>query len=101
MKKKKVEDHYVTEIIPNLKADPSYEEFWKREVFRDMKENCLTTCEDPIPYNAETDSFTVTTMAQSISYDLPDGNTVELVEDRMILLERMFNAIKSHPGVYG
>lgn len=101
VKKKKVEDHYVTEIIPNLKADPSYEEFWKREVFRDMKENCLTTCEDPIPYNAETDSFTVTTMAQSVSYDLPDGNTVELVEDRMILLERMFNAIKSHPGFYG
>ena len=101
LNKTKVEDHYVTEINNEIKADPSYENYWKGEIFRDMKENCLLTCEDVIPYNAENDSFTVTTMAQSISYDLPDGNTVELAEDRMLLLERVFNTVKNHPGFNG
>lgn len=31
-------------IIPDINAEPSYEEFWKREIFRDMKEVCLNTC---------------------------------------------------------
>ena len=35
---------------------------------RDLKEICLITSEEQIPYNIENDSFIVTQMIQSINY---------------------------------
>ena len=104
-KKNKIDNNnYEIEMINNeiLKnVDKTYEDFWKNEILRDLKETCLLTCEDQIPYNTENDTFTVTQMAQSINYELPDGNTIELIEDRMLLIERVFNIIKDHPGFGG
>ena len=57
---------------------------------------CLITSEVQIPYNIENDSFIVTEMIQSINYWLPDGNSNELIEDRILLIERVFLTIKNH-----
>lgn len=46
--KNKVDDHFVTEYLQNIKDDPSYENFWKKEIVRDVKENCLNVSEEPI-----------------------------------------------------
>ncbi|MCQ2815913.1 MAG: actin family protein [archaeon] len=100
-KKRKYEGKYIPDYLKDLKADLSFESFWKNEIYRDIKENCLITCDDSIPYNSETDTFNVTSMAQPITYDLPDGNTVELAEDRMLLIERVFNQIKNQPSFSG
>lgn len=101
LRKKRIEGKFISEYIKDIKCTKSVETFWKDEIYRDIKENCLITCDDSIPYNPETDTFTVTSMAQPISYDLPDGNTIELSEDRMLLIERVFNNIKNKPGFFG
>jgi actin-related protein len=104
-KKNKIDNNnYEIEMINNdilNKVDKSYEDFWKNEILRDLKETCLITSEEQIPYNIENDKFTVTQMVQSINYELPDGNTIELIEDRMLLVERVFNNIKNHIGFNG
>jgi len=46
--KNKVDDHFVTEYFRDIKDDPSYENFWKREIVRDIKENCLSVNEEPV-----------------------------------------------------
>ena len=101
IKRNNVDGENISQILSDVRVHPTYETFWKNEIFRDMKENCLITCEDSIPYDPETDTFTVTSMTQTMNYDLPDGNTVEMAEDRMLLIERVFNSIKKHPGFLG
>ena len=40
-------------------------------------------------------------MAQEFTYDLPDGNSINIVEDRNLILERIFNPIKDVVGFNG
>jgi actin-like protein 6A len=96
-KREKNGDQFKTTFINNeeLKLyDKSYETFWKREIVRDIKEACLITNDEPLKYDSEKDIFIPTSIPQEIIYDLPDGNTINLVEDRNTILERMFNQIK-------
>jgi len=103
-KREKNGDQFKTTFINNeeLKLyDKSYETFWKREIVRDIKEACLITNDEPLKYDSEKDIFIPTSIPQELIYDLPDGNTINLVEDRNTLLERMFNPIKDIEGFNG
>ena len=101
IKKKRKDDFYQTEILSDVHAQPVYEEYWKNEIYREIKEICLIASEEAIPYNEMNDTFTATSMNHVISYDLPDDNTIKLAEDRMFLVERVFNSVKSLPGFFG
>ena len=46
--KHKVDEGFGTEYLKGINADPSFENFWKREIVRDVKENCLSVSEEPI-----------------------------------------------------
>ena len=103
-KREKNGDQFKTTFINNeeLKIyDKSYETFWKREIVRDIKEACLITNDEPLKYDSEKDIFIPTSIPQELIYDLPDGNTINLVEDRNTILERMFNPIKDIEGFNG
>lgn len=103
-KREKNGDQFKTTFINNeeLKLyDKSYEIFWKREIVRDIKEACLITNDEPLKYDSEKDIFIPTSIPQELIYDLPDGNTINLVEDRNTILERMFNPIKDIEGFNG
>lgn len=103
-KREKNGDQFKTTFINNeeLKLyDKSYETFWKREIVRDIKEACLITNDEPLKYDSEKDIFIPTSIPQELIYDLPDGNTINLVEDRNTVLERMFNPIKDIEGFNG
>jgi actin-like protein 6A len=103
-KREKDGDQFKTTFINNeeLKLyDKSYETFWKREIVRDIKEACLITNDEPLKYDSEKDIFIPTSIPQELVYDLPDGNTINLVEDRNTILERMFNPIKDIEGFSG
>ena len=91
---------YINEEERNL-YDKSYENFWKKEIIRDLKETCLITNEEPLEYDNEKDEFISTSMAQEFTYDLPDGNSINIVEDRNLILERIFNPIKDVVGFNG
>ncbi len=88
--KNKVEDQYVTEYFSNIRDDPTYEQFWKKEIVRDVKETALAISEDPISVN---NAPMNTGSAQSI-YELPDGRTVDLNEERYSITEKLFQANK-------
>ena len=48
-KKINIDDQIVkSEYLENVKDDPSYELFWKKEIIRDLKENMISVAEDPI-----------------------------------------------------
>ena len=66
-----------------------------------MKETCLITNDEPLEYDNEKDEFISTSMAQEFTYDLPDGNSINIVEDRNLILERIFNPIKDVVGFNG
>ena len=103
-KREKNGDQFKTTFINSdeLKLyDKSYETFWKREIVRDIKEACLITNDEPLKYDSEKDIFIPTSIPQELIYDLPDGNTINLVEDRNTILERMFNPIKDVEGFNG
>ncbi len=91
---------YINEEERNL-YDKSYENFWKKEIIRDLKETCLITNDEPLEYDNEKDEFISTSMAQEFTYDLPDGNSINIVEDRNLILERIFNPIKDVVGFNG
>ena len=96
----KYKTNYISEENKNL-YDKSYENFWKKEIVRDLKETCLITNEEPLKYDNEKDEFISTSMIQEFSYDLPDGNSINLAEDRNLILERIFNPIKDVLGFNG
>jgi actin-related protein len=84
--KNKIEEQFVSEYLSNVRDDPTYEQFWKREIVRDAKETCLAVSEDQMshgnnPYNAGN--------PQGL-YELPDGRMVDLNEERLTLTERLF-----------
>ena len=84
------QDQFITEYLSNVKDDPSYEQYWKREIMRDMKETSLVVNEDPM-----------TGVTQPTGYELPDGKFVEIVEERTSILERLFHPVKEVPGFQG
>ena len=45
--KNKLEDQFMTEYLSGVKDDPTYENYWKREIVRDIKENALSVNEEP------------------------------------------------------
>lgn len=87
------ENQFVTEYVQNIRDDPSYETFWKKEIMRDMKENTLTVNEDPA------NSFS--NMEATTGYELPDGKYVQLGEEKFSLLEKLFHPIKEVNGFQG
>lgn len=101
--KNKVEDNFVTEYIENVIADYSYENYWKSEIARDMKETCLAFNEEPLNLSAQTKDKVefMPSNTQPIGYELPDGKYVELGEERVTIPERLFYPNKNFPGFNG
>jgi actin-like protein 6A len=89
-KKNFVDEHLVTEYLENLKDDVSYENFWKKEIIRDMKESTLSVF----------DSDANNQITQT-SYELPDGKVVEIGDERHSILEKLFHPMKEVPGFIG
>ena len=82
--------------------EKTYETFWKREIVRDIKETCLIANDEPLDYNIEKDEFIPKgPIPQEQIYDLPDKNTVNLLQERNSILERVFNPINEFPGFSG
>jgi len=46
--KQKIDDMFHTEYLSGIKDDPSYENFFKREIVRDFKENFLSINEEAV-----------------------------------------------------
>ena len=46
--KQKIDDMFHTEYLTGIKDDPTYENYFKREIVRDFKENFLTINEEPV-----------------------------------------------------
>ena len=90
--KNKIEDQFITEYITdNIKDDSTYENYWKKEIVKEMKEASLVVSEEP----GLKKEFT------SNMYELPDGKQVDLSEERYNLLERLFQTTKEIPGFIG
>ena len=101
-KVKKEGDKFKTEFIrDDITFDKSYETFWKKEIIRDIKETCLITNDEPLKYDAEKDEFIPTSVNQELIYDLPDKKTINLSQDRNLILERVFNPVKEFPDFLG
>lgn len=103
--KNKVEDQFYTEYLPNIKDDPSYEQYWKREIVRDMKENTLQISEEPLNFtwlNGSTNFSTNNVNINNTSgYELPDGKYIELGEEKVTMLEKVFHPNRDFPGFNG
>ena len=89
-KKNFVADSFVTEYLDNIKDDVSYENFWKKEIIRDMKESVLSV------YDSE-----VNNQINQTSYELPDGQFVDIGDERHSIMEKLFHPIKEVPGFMG
>ena len=101
-KVKKDGDKFKTEFIKEEQPfDKSYENYWKKEIIRDLKESCLVTNDEPLKYDEEKDEFIPTSMNQEYIYDLPDKNTINISHDRNLILEKVFNPIKEYPDFMG
>ena len=101
-KVKKEGDKFKPEYIKDdITFDKSYETFWKKEIIRDIKETCLITNDEPLKYDAEKDEFIPTSVNQELTYDLPDKKTINLSQDRNLIIERVFNPVKEYPDFLG
>ena len=101
-KVKKEGDKFKPEYIKDeISFDKSYETFWKKEIIRDIKETCLITNDEPLKYDAERDEYIPTSVNQELIYDLPDKNTINLSQDRNLIIERVFNPVKEYPEFSG
>ena len=101
-KVKKEGDKFKPEYIKDdITFDKSYETFWKKEIIRDIKETCLITNDEPLKYDAEKDEFIPTSVNQELTYDLPDKKTINLSQDRNLIIERVFNPVKEYPEFLG
>lgn len=105
--KNRVDDQFVTEYLKDIRDDPSYENFWKREIIRDMKESCMTVSEDPL-YGGHTNfnSNMQNNMMPNVNYgpiryELPDGKYVELKDERVSILEKLFHPMREFHGFHG
>ena len=101
-KVKKDGDKFKPEYIKDdITFDKSYETFWKKEIIRDIKETCLITNDEPLKYDSEKDEFIPTSVNQELIYDLPDKKTINLSQDRNLIIERVFNPVKEYPDFLG
>ena len=101
---KKNGEQFITSFLKEEEKalyDKTYENFWKTEIIRDLKEALLITSDEALKYDNEKDEFIPTSMTQELIYDLPDKTTVNLLQDRNLILERIFNPIKEYPGFGG
>lgn len=73
--------------------DKSYELFWIKDIVREMKESMLTINEESV-LGKEIN------LKPSI-YELPDGLNVEINEEKLTLLEKLFNPNKDVSGFNG
>ena len=89
-KKNFVADSFVTEYLEGIKDDPTYESFWKKEIIRDMKESTLSV------FDADANNQITQT-----TFELPDGQVVEIGDERNSILERLFHPIKEVQGFFG
>ena len=48
-------------------------------------------------YDAEKDEFIPTSVNQELIYDLPDKKTINLSQNRNLIIERVFNPVKEYP----
>mmetsp|Transcript_22611 Transcript_22611/g.23546 ORF Transcript_22611/g.23546 Transcript_22611/m.23546 type:complete len:422 (+) Transcript_22611:26-1291(+) len=74
-------------------TDTSYELFWIKDIIRDMKESTLTINEESV--------LGKEISMKSNTYELPDGTSVDLNEEKMLILEKLFNTNKDIPGFNG
>jgi actin-like protein 6A len=91
--KKSFQDQFVTEYLTGIRDDPSFENFWKKEIVRDMKETALLISEDVLNNNF--------TYNNPTGYELPDGKFVELNEERVLITEKLFHPMKEVNGFQG
>lgn len=100
---KKDGDKYKTEFLNNNGEiwDKSYESFWKKEIIRDLKESCLICNDEPLKYDETKDEYIPNSMNQELIYDLPDKNTINMTQDKNLILERVFNPVKEFPEFNG
>jgi len=94
-------DQFVAEYLSNIRDDPSYEQFWKREILRDMKETCLSVGEDLSSSLNNVGNIGMSSNLTNSTYELPDGRLVELGEEKNSILEKVFYPIKETPGFFG
>lgn len=88
--KNSVGDQFVTEYLHDLREDPSYEQYWKKEIARDMKESSLSLSEDGNLVASGPNT-----------YELPDGKQVDLAEEKFSILEKLFHPLKEQTGFSG
>lgn len=70
---------------------PSYYQWCKEEIIRDMKEEMFYVSEDQVEErNLET--------IRSQSYELPDGKTITLQGERISFTEKMFLPVRKPNG---
>ena len=101
-KVKKDGEKYKTEFLKDDAIfDKTYENFWKKEIIRDLKESCLTTNDEALKYDEPKDEFIPNSVNQELIYDLPDKNTINMTHDKNLILERVFNPVKEYPEFMG
>ena len=101
-KVKKDGEKYKTEFLKDDAIfDKTYENFWKKEIIRDLKESCLTTNDEALKYDEAKDEFIPNSVNQELIYDLPDKNTINMTHDKNLILERVFNPVKEYPEFMG
>ena len=66
----------------------------KNEIIWDIKETYLITNDELLKYDAEKDEFITTSVNQELIYDLPDKKTINLSQNRNLIIERVFNPVK-------
>ena len=73
---------------------PSYYQWCKEEILRDMKEEMLYVSEDPV------DERSLETIRQT-NYELPDGKTIQFGGEKINITEKMFSHNDKVPGFSG
>ena len=80
--------------LDTSQVHPSYYQWSKEEIAKDMKEEMLYVSEDPV------DERSLETIRPQ-NYELPDGQVVVLQSERISFTERMFTANPRLPGFTG
>lgn len=102
-----IDNQMYVDYIPNIKEDPSFENFWKKvnfiiikEILRDMKETSLAVLED-LQSKLYFYKISRELKASQTSYELPDGKVVDLNEEKYGILEKFFHMNKEISGFNG
>lgn len=87
-------DSFTVKYLNSRSAEKSYDDFWTKEIIREMKENCLAVNEDANSYGKEG-------YIKSSSYELPDGINVDFKTEKFSITEKMFFGKNEIPGFNG